>query len=123
MKVVLRIIAALQGMFGALLLLLTPLLFLAGGLPNTGRAWLAFGLLAVLGPIGLFGAVQLFRLRESGRRAALTFVVVLLLFGGAQWRTAPELTAGTIAKPVLWGAILVALVSEPARQLCGKGSR
>jgi hypothetical protein len=84
------------------------------------RAWLAIGLLAILGPVGIVSGIQLLRLRESGRKAALAFVAVLVLFAMAQYRKPPELTGGVVLKLGLMVGSIAILVSERARLICGR---
>jgi len=118
MKLALRLIATWLGFLGVVFLLLSPFLILGGASAGSGRAWLALGLLSLAGPLGLFSGVQLFRLRESGRRGALAFVFALVLFGMAQYRKPPEMTFGTLIKLGLMVAAVAVLVSDPAKQLC-----
>ncbi len=118
MKVVLRLIALFQGVLGLALLLMPLLLAMAGRVPATERAWLAMSLTA--GPIGLFSGVQLLRFRESGRRAALAFIAVVILFGMVHLRSTAKWTVGTAVRLGIAAGMVAVLLSERARQLCGE---
>ncbi len=126
MKSALRVIALVEGVFACLLLLMPLLLGIAGRVPKGNGAWLAFALTA--GPIGLFSSVQLSRLRESGRRAALVFVALVVIFAIVQLRSAPRpaaaraLAVGVPLRLVVAAGVTVILSSERARRLCGEAS-
>jgi hypothetical protein len=90
--------------------------FAARGLGKlTLAGWL---LLCVIGPMA---AIQLWRLRESGRRAAIVFTavgVVYYIVGGAMFR-APEAPLAGLAIGVLTAGVpLVILLSSPAKRAC-----
>jgi hypothetical protein len=124
MRSALRVIALLEGLFGLLLLVMPLLLAMAGRMPKGSATWLAFALSA--GPVGVFSSIQLFRLRESGRRAALAFVALVVVFAIVQLRSAPRpavarmLSLGIAVRLVVAAGVTAILVSERARRLCGE---
>jgi len=120
MRIMLRLIAIWNGLSGGAIALLAILLLVGGGVPEAARARAALGLLTLSGPIGVFSAVQLFRLRESGRRAALAFVAALALFTIAQYRSLPQPTLGIVFKLALAVGAVAVLLSGRARRVCAK---
>jgi hypothetical protein len=118
-------IAVLIGLETATTILLVWRMARLGGLGELARTG-AFGLITMLGwvltlVVGPFAAAQLWRLRESGRRASLflaSFALIyyaagLLFFRGTGAETAQ------IAVPIVGNLLLsVLLVSSPARRVC-----
>ncbi len=94
--------------------------FVAGGL---GRLTLAgWAVLCAIGPVA---AVQLWRLRESGRRAAVAFAAVGVLYyvvGSALFRTPESSLAGLAFGILSAGVPLMILVSPRAKQACAAPS-
>ncbi len=125
MRVVLRILAIAVG-FGAGLTLLLVLRFWRlsgfGDLLATG----AFGSITVLGwvlnlIVGPFAAIQLWRLRDSGRRASLVLVGYSLLYYAVGWFffRQPQTRSSEVWWPGVYNALLAALLfSRSARRAC-----
>jgi hypothetical protein len=121
MKVVLRLIAALQGVVGLADLLMTLMVVVGGGPPSRAQpdsvlTWLPVVLMALAGPIGLFGAIQLFRFRESGRLAALACVALTVLGAMTQYSSEPKSALGL--RFGIFFAIALTLISKQAKHLC-----
>ncbi len=116
MSLGLRLIALFQGFGGLLFVFATPLA-LREGLPRSAGRALALLALLVAGPLGLWSAVQLTRLRESGRRAALAFVAVTVVFSFANGDVTTLASTGALKLGVNLVIILI-LTSVRARRLC-----
>ena len=121
MKVLLRCVAIWLGLLtltmGPLILMLT---IRGGSLAGaSSRAVLAFGCLAAIPVAAAIGAIQLWRLTDIGRKAAIGVVVLFVAFGALQ--------GGTFGvRAVVGYAILVSLLglllSDSARRLCAAPS-
>jgi hypothetical protein len=117
-KVVLRIIAVHAGVSG--------LLFAAMALPITSIAVLQHGLIGPLmlalewsmSAMGLFGAVQLWRLRERGRRAVASLEVLTFLLPIIARQQGVVIGYGDLPFYGISVAALCVLLSKRARDLC-----
>ena len=94
--------------------------FLSSGLGKlTLAGWV------IVGVVGPFAAVQLWRLRESGRRAAIVCTAVGVLYyivGSAMYRT-PQASAAGLAFGILSAGVpLMILVSPRAKRACAAAS-
>jgi uncharacterized membrane protein YfcA len=113
MKILLRVIAVWFGLGGVVVALL--LLHLGTIGVSSSRAAAAFVLLIAFGALGLYSAVQLWRLRESGRKAALAVCLVGLAFAFAQFNSLSWVDTGRLAA---LGIVMLLLLSPRARQAC-----
>ena len=79
------------------------------------QTWLFFGILAILGAIGIAGLVGLFLFRAWGRTLSVSFtlaVLVLMPFAGPTLYSALEQLPSEAASTV-WGAILALAFWSP----------
>lgn len=125
MRTFLRVIAVLISLQIAHTVLFIWRMASLGGIGELSRGGV-FGLTTILGwlltlSVGPFAAVQLWRLRESGRRSSLLlssfalayYAAGLLFFRGSGAETA------RIAVPIVGNLLLsVLLVSSPVRRVC-----
>ncbi|HZM94381.1 MAG TPA: hypothetical protein VFB92_13205 [Vicinamibacterales bacterium] len=90
--------------------------FVSGGLGRlTLAAWV---MLCVVGPVG---AVQLWRLRESGRYAAIVFTTIGILYymiGGAMYRSAEAPPLGLAIGLFVPSVLLLILLLPAAKRAC-----
>ena len=113
MRIVLRIIAV---WFGLTSLVLAFLLLHFGTMGvNTVRGAVAVILLTVFTALGAFAAVQLWRLRESGRKAALGVCLVGLAFVFVQFNRLSTFDAVRLS---ITGLIMLVLLSASAKRAC-----
>jgi hypothetical protein len=125
MRICLRVIAVLIGLEIVQTILLIWQMTRFGGLGELARAG-AFGLITMLGwllalVVGPFAVKQLWRLRESGRRASLLLALFALVYYAAGVLVFRGSGAETskIAVPILGNTLLsVLLVSSPAKRIC-----
>jgi hypothetical protein len=126
MKSLLRVVAVWIILSGAVaLLLVVTHLDVVGdhlGQPNSGARAAATGaLLAGIGIVGvlmLYSGLQLWRLREAGRKLALAVSggLSLLMVGSL----AVDSSASVIGPLLISTVIVTVLASRPARALCGR---
>jgi hypothetical protein len=96
-----------------------------GGIGELGRSG-AFGLTTILGwlltlSVGPFAVVQLWRLRESGRRSSLLLSAWAFVYyaAGMLFFRGPGAETAKIAVPIVGNLLLsVLLVSSPVRRVC-----
>jgi hypothetical protein len=116
MRVLLRVAALWQALVCLALLSAVGQFLLTRSLQETtGRGWIEVLVLVVLPPLAAFGAIQLWRLRESGRRAGVVVVVTVLVIAATQ---GVELTAGSAVRWAIAIALLAALLSRQAQAAC-----
>jgi hypothetical protein len=120
---VLRVIAMFLGVNAVWLTVIgvyALVLAVEHGLPPVGRDRLVY---VVLGPLGVFGSIQLLRLHETGRRVSLAFMGVTFLLSltkGLGSATASDLTIGALLAYALEIGCFFLLLSEGARKACGE---
>ena len=125
MRLFLRVIAVLAALQIANTILLVwrmVRLEAVGVLARTG----IFGLITMLGwlltlAVGPFAVVQLWRLRESGRRSLLLLASFAFVYyaAGLVFFRGPGAQTARIAVPIVGNLLLsVLLVSSPARRVC-----
>jgi hypothetical protein len=96
--------------FGFILLHVAPL----GA--RTTRAAVALLLLVAFAVLNVFASVQLWRLRESGRKAALGACLVGAALVFVQFQSLGALEVGRLA---LTGLLMVVLLLPSAKRACG----
>jgi ABC-type antimicrobial peptide transport system permease subunit len=112
-RVVLRILAL---WFGLTSLLLALLLVHFGTMEvNSVRGAVAFSLLTAFTALAGFAAVQLWRLRESGRKAAIGVCLVGLAFVFVQFN---RLTTFDVVRLSITGLVMLVLFSSSAKRAC-----
>lgn len=123
MKTALRIVAVVFGVNGLFVTLIGVYALaqvVQQGLPPVGGYRLIY---IVLGPLGVFGAIQLLRLRETGRRASLAFMGItflLSLVSGLGSANAVDLSIGALLGYAFEIGCLLLLLSQGARDLCNR---
>ena len=125
MRTCLRVIAVLIGLQIAHTILLVWQMARFGGLSELARTG-AFGLATMLGwllalVVGPFAVTQLWRLRESGRKASLFLALFAFVYyaAGMLFFRGPGTEIAKIAVPMLGNMLLaVLLFSSPARRAC-----
>ena len=118
MKVVLRIIAVWLGLATALFALL--LFHFFGAMRDAGlRTLAALALVVVCTGVSAFAAVQLWRLRESGRLAAITLCVASA--GVTLWQVR-TFGAGDVIRLALVAVAMLVLLSRGARRACAEAA-
>ncbi len=116
MRVFLRLAAVWQALVCLAVLSAVGQFLLTRSLQETtGRGWIVVLGLVVLPPLAAFGAIQLWRLRESGRRASVVVVVVFLGISAIQ---GIAFNTGSAVRWAIAIAMLVALLSRQAQAAC-----
>ena len=82
---------------------------------SSARAAAALVLLVVFVALGAFASVQLWRLRESGRKAAIGVCLVGFAFVFAQFRS---LSGPDIVRLIVTGVVMLVLLSPSAKRAC-----
>lgn len=119
MKIVLRCIAAWNGSIAVALPLALAVLAGTGNLSaTTSRERLVLGALMAFPLASGFAAVQLWRLRESGRLASVGTVCLGSLIGFLQDRTL-TLTPLVFIRSVIELSVVLVLLSSAAQRECG----
>ena len=113
----LRAIAALE-IFAAAVMVVLTIHGLGILLPRIPDGALLLALVgATFTAAAAFAGIQLWRLRERGRIASVTFLIVLILFSAFELAFRGHLYV--IVRLILEGAALVVLLSSGAREVCG----